>query len=126
MCPDLSTDTHLICPSKTSDDYALRHKLHPFRKWLNITHFDTYIHGPFEFASVQGRKTCDCVSQDNWDILCQHSSMFQNPIPRFNVPTYSIHVDCRANVSYHDKDHCNILRIEASQTSEDASNQCYS
>ena len=52
MCPDLSTDSHLICPSETSDAYALRHKLRPFRKWLNITHLDTYIHGPFEFASV--------------------------------------------------------------------------
>ncbi len=56
MCPDLSTDTHLICPYKTSDDYALCHKLHPFRKRLNITHLDTFIHGPFEFVSVQGQK----------------------------------------------------------------------
>jgi hypothetical protein len=47
MCPDLSMDTHLICPSETSDDYALCHKLRPFRKWLNITHLDTFIHGPF-------------------------------------------------------------------------------
>jgi hypothetical protein len=52
MCPNLSTDTHLIRPSETSDDYALHHKLLPFRKWLNITHLDTYIHGPFEFATI--------------------------------------------------------------------------
>ncbi len=125
MCPNLSTDTHLICPSETSDDYALRHKLLPFRKWLNITHPDTYIHGPFEFATIQGRKTCDCVSQDDWDVLCKHSLMFQKPLPHFDVPTYSIHMDRRAHVTYHDRAHCNILRIEASQTSEDASNQCY-
>ncbi len=122
MCPDLSTDTHLICLSETSYDYALRHKLCPFRKWLNITHLDTYIHGPFEFASVWGRKTRDCVSEDDWDILRQHSSMFQNTIPCFNVPTYLIHVDRGAHVTYHNKAHCNILCIEASQTSEDASN----
>jgi hypothetical protein len=51
-CPGLSMDTHLICPSDTSDDYALRHNLRPFREWLNITHLDTFIHVPFEFASV--------------------------------------------------------------------------
>jgi hypothetical protein len=118
-------DTHLIRPSDTSDDYALRHKLHPFQKWLNITHLDTFIHGPFAFASVRGRKTCDRVSQDDWDILRRHSSMFQNTIPHFNVPTYSIHVDRGAHVTYHDEAHCDILRIKASQTSEDASNRCY-
>jgi hypothetical protein len=51
-CPDLSTDTHLIRPSEMSDDYALHHNLCPFRKWLNITNLDTFIHGPFEIASV--------------------------------------------------------------------------
>ncbi len=47
------------------------------------------------------------------------------PNPRFNVPTYLIHVDHWAHVTYHDKAHCNILHIKASQTSEDASNQCH-
>ncbi len=125
MCPNLSTDTHLICPSETSDDYALHHKLLPFRKWLNITHLDTYIHGPFEFATIRGRKTHDRVSLDEWDVLCKHSLMFQNPLPRFNVPTYSIHVDHGVHVTYHDRAHCNILCIKALQMSEDASNQCY-
>jgi hypothetical protein len=37
MCPNLSTDTHLICPSETSDDYALRHKLLWFRKRLHTS-----------------------------------------------------------------------------------------
>jgi hypothetical protein len=32
ICPDLSSETHLIRPSETSVDYALRHKLLPFRK----------------------------------------------------------------------------------------------
>jgi hypothetical protein len=122
MCPNLSMDTHLIHPSETSDDYALRHKFLSFRKWLNITHLDTYIHGPFEFATIQGCKTCDRVSQDDWDVLRKYSSMFQNPLPRFDVPTYLIHVDRGGHVTYHDRAHCNILRIKASQTSEDASN----
>ena len=32
MCPDLLSETHLIRPSETSVEYALHHKLLPFRK----------------------------------------------------------------------------------------------
>ena len=67
--PSPSTDAHLICPSVTSDSYADHHKLVPFRKWLNIFHLNTVIHGPFEFASIRGWKTRDCISQEDWDIL---------------------------------------------------------
>jgi hypothetical protein len=48
--PSPSTDAHLIRPSNTSDSYLNCHKLVPFRKWLNISHLDTFIHGPFDFA----------------------------------------------------------------------------
>jgi hypothetical protein len=116
--PSLTTETHLDLPSDTSDDYAQHHNLLSFRKGLNITHLDTYIHGPFEFATVCGRKTRDRISQDDWDILRKHSSMFQNPLPTFNVPTYSIHVDQGAHVKYHNKALMDILCFEASQTSE--------
>jgi hypothetical protein len=49
--PHQASDTHFVRPSDTSDSYTTHHKLMPFRKWLNICHQDTYIHGPFEFAS---------------------------------------------------------------------------
>ncbi len=123
--PTASTDTHLIRPSDTSDAYAARHKLVPFRKWLNISHLDTFIHGPFDFASICGRKTRDRISQDDWDILVKHTSMFANPLPRFNVPTYSIHVDRGAHVTFHDHALCDILLFEASRTSSSASDRRY-
>jgi hypothetical protein len=108
--PSPSTDAHLIRPSDTSDSYANCHKLVPFRKWLNISHLDTFIHGPFDFASIRGRKSRDRISQDDWDILGQHISMFnKNPLPKFDVPTYSIHVDRGAHVTYHDKALCDLL-----------------
>ena len=124
-CLDILLETHLIGPSETSVDYALRHKLLPFRKWLNITHSDTFIHSPFEFTSIWGLKTRDCISQDDWNGLLQHVSMFQSPIPSFDVLAYLIHVDCRAHVTYHDQAHCVNLCIEASHMSEGSSNQCY-
>jgi hypothetical protein len=100
--PLSSTETHLIKPSDTSVDYALRHKLRPFCKWLNLTHLDTFIHGPFEFAAIHGRKTLDRISQVGWDVLKSHLDMFHNPIPPFNVPSYSIHVDHCAHIHFHD------------------------
>ncbi len=47
-------DTHLITPSNTSKDRAKWHLLIPNQAWANLTHSDTYIHGPFELAIVQG------------------------------------------------------------------------
>ena len=86
--PRQASDTHLIRPSDTPNSYETRHKLMPLRKWLNICHQDTYIHGSFEFASIQGRKTRDRIAQVDWDALALHSSMFCNPIHSFNVTTY--------------------------------------
>jgi hypothetical protein len=41
--------------------------------------------------------------EDDWDVLSRHQSMFNNPIPRFDVPTYSIHIDHGAHVTFHDQ-----------------------
>jgi hypothetical protein len=86
-------EMNLIRPSDSSASYATRHKLVPFCKWLHISHLDTFIHGPFEFALIRGRKSCDCLAQEDWDQLKWHSTMFGNQIPTFDVPSYSIHVD---------------------------------
>jgi hypothetical protein len=123
--PTASTDTNLIQPPNTSDAYAISHKLVPFRKWLNVSHLDTFIHGPFDFALIFGWKTHDCISQDDWDILAKHTSMFANPLPKFDVPTYSIHIDRGAHVMFHNKALCNILLFEASRTSTSASDRRY-
>jgi hypothetical protein len=96
------SNTHLIRPSDTSEAYALRHKLLPFRRYINLTHQDTYIHGPFDFASVHGRKSRDRIAQADWGILCSRTAMFHNPIPLVEIPTYSIHVDACAHTTFHD------------------------
>ncbi len=112
--PCLTTDTHLVQPMDTSDSYVARHKLMPFRKWLNICHLDTYIHGPFKFASVCGRKTRDRVAQPDWDVLHWNKSMFNNPVPRFDVPTYLDHCNRGTHVAFHDDATCTILIAEHS------------
>jgi hypothetical protein len=60
-----------------------------------------FIHGPFEFASVNGQKTWYRISQPDWDVLKAHCDMFHNPLLRFDVPSYSIHVNRGAHVTFH-------------------------
>jgi hypothetical protein len=50
--PHPGSETNLIQPSDSSASYATRHKLVLFCKWLNISHLDNFIHGPFEIASI--------------------------------------------------------------------------
>ncbi len=76
-----------------SKERAIRHHLLPIHCWVNLTHVNTFIHGPFDFTTVNGRKTRDCVGQEAWDALTAKTLMFCNPIPRFDLPSYSIHVD---------------------------------
>ena len=47
-----SANTHLLRPTDSSETYADRHKLLPLRKYVNLTHMDTFIHGPFDFAII--------------------------------------------------------------------------
>ena len=91
--PMTSVEAHLIRPSDTSEAHAARKKLVPFRRWANLTHENTYIHGPFDFASIRGQKSRDRLPQAAWDALASCTSMFQNEVPRADLPTYSIHVD---------------------------------
>ncbi len=98
----LSTiDTHLIWPSDILEDYANHHKLCPFWKWLNLTHHNTFIHGPFVFATINGRNMQDHVSQANWDMLKTHLDMFNNPLLWFDVPSYSAHIDRGTHLLFH-------------------------
>jgi hypothetical protein len=69
MGPCSSYDTHLIRPTDTSKAYALRHHLLPFCQYVNLTHSDTYIHGPFNFATFGGCKSRDRVEGNDWSIL---------------------------------------------------------
>ena len=93
-------DAHLISPSDASEDRATRHNLVPLRRWVNLTHSDTYIHGPFNFATVNGRKSRDHVDLEAWQALVAKSSMFCNATPRFDLPSYSIHVDRGVHTTY--------------------------
>ena len=101
MANSTSANTHLIRPSDTSETYASRHKLLPFRKYINLTHSDTFIHGPFNFSTINNRKSRDRICQSDWDILKSHCDLFHNPLPRFDVPTYSVHVNAGTHTTFY-------------------------
>jgi hypothetical protein len=96
--PSSSTTTNLIWPSDSSKAHTAWLWLVPFHCWINLTHSDTFLHRPFDFAIINGRKTCNRVSQSNWDILPRYIKAFENPLPWFDLPSYSIHVDCGVHI----------------------------
>jgi hypothetical protein len=70
--PTPSTATHLIRPSDTSEAHATRLSLVPFRRWVNLTHSDTFIHGPYNFAAAHGWQSRDRISNTDWDAISSH------------------------------------------------------
>ncbi len=100
MGPCSSYNMHLIRPTDTSEAYASRHHLFPFRQYVNLTHSDTFIHGPFDFATLGGCKSRDRVSGNDWRILRSHTSMFHNLVPSEEVTSYSVHINACAHTTF--------------------------
>ena len=64
--PDQASETHLVRPLPSSAGYAIRHNLVPAQKYVHLLHEDTFIHGPFDFATVNNQKTRDRISEKDW------------------------------------------------------------
>ena len=101
--PDQASATHLVRPSALSVGYAIWHNLVPAQKYVHLPHENTFIHGPFDFATVNNPKTRDRISHQDWQVLASFSHLFQNPIPSFDVPTYSVHVYNGVHVVFNSK-----------------------
>ncbi|KAL3785603.1 hypothetical protein HJC23_004751 [Cyclotella cryptica] len=74
-------DYHILRPDSYAPIYAKELNLHPYCQWVNLLHHETYIHGPFEFATINGRKTRDRISTSDWDILSQSSTRYDDAPP---------------------------------------------
>eukprot|EP00956_Cyclotella_meneghiniana_P020964 scaffold37640_cov83-Cyclotella_meneghiniana.AAC.3 len=108
--PSDTSRTHLIRPTDTSEHYALSKKLAPLRLWVTLTHESTYIHGPFDFTTIRGRRSRDRISADDWKVLHSKRSMYDNNPPDLDLPTFSIHIDRGSHVSFHSASHCTDIR----------------
>ena len=90
--PEHRSTAHLLRPSSASPAYAISEGLRPFRQWVRLTNGDTYIHGPFNFAVVNGRQTRDRIDLEHWEQLHLRASLYSNPAPSLELPSYSIHL----------------------------------
>ncbi len=82
-----------------------------FRDHLNLLQFKAASH------------IRDRLAQEDWDQLKRHSTMFKNQIPTFNVPSYSIHVDCSTHEVVLLKASCNDLMSASLGTPESPSDK---
>ncbi|KAL7503777.1 hypothetical protein ACHAXN_001519 [Cyclotella atomus] len=116
-----SAHLHLIRPSDSSEQFARTKGLVPLRLWINLTHDSTYIHGPFNFTTVCGRRSRDRVSEDDWRILLSHRSCYDNKPPELDLPTFSVHVDGGIHAAVQSPAACALLSAMSihSQTNRD-------
>jgi hypothetical protein len=77
----LSVDYHIIQPSQYSEATAKSKRLVPYREWIHIDDNAIAIHGPFDFAKLNNRQTRDRVSAEDWLILSELQSLYQNQAP---------------------------------------------
>jgi hypothetical protein len=85
---------HLVKLSRNTQAYLHQKNLVPFSKWITLTP-ESLIHGPFNFATLSGRKTSDRVPISVWQAINAAKSRYNNFPPRLTQPSYgySYHVN---------------------------------
>ena len=78
---DFTTSVKFIRPAPESDVVATKHNLTQVRFWVKLDDPSVYIHGPFEFAIVNGRKTVDKIDEKDWKILKANSDKYHDDGP---------------------------------------------
>ena len=91
--------THLVRPTSNHENYCRQKNIVALSQWVQLDDESTFIHGPFEFATIQGRKTTDRISPGDWQILCDNKSKYSNEPP--NISTRS-HYAYYVNSQFHE------------------------
>jgi hypothetical protein len=87
----LSVDCHILQPSQYSETTAQSMNLVPYRQWIQVDDPLVALHGPFNFATLNNRKSRDRVAERDWLILHERRSLFHNPAP--DISQRIMHVD---------------------------------
>jgi hypothetical protein len=80
----LGTQYHLILPSSISPDIAQTRNLVPYREWMYLFPDTQFLHGPFNFATINNRKTRDRISTTDWKLLISEKDKYDCPPPQFS------------------------------------------
>ena len=78
---DFSTSVKFIRPAPESDVVVAKHNLTQVRFWVKLNDPTVYIHGPFEFAIINGRKSVDKIDTKDWKILKSNSDKYHDDGP---------------------------------------------
>jgi hypothetical protein len=101
----LSLNYHIIQPSEVSAQIASSRNLVPYREWVQLNPSDILLHGPFNFATKNNRKTRDRISQTDWDILTSQHNRYQNEAPRNNSHIIDVNLyECPIQTITHDQE----------------------
>jgi hypothetical protein len=95
---------HLVRPSPNNSDFIKQKNIVPFSQWITLSP-TSLIHGPFDFAVINGRKTRDRIPQSTWDAFRSAPQVYQNPIPRFDLSSYafSYHINTQHHTIHRDE-----------------------
>jgi hypothetical protein len=91
----LSHRYHLVRPTRDESNYCKSNNLKPYQEWINLHDNDTFLLGPFNFSTIQGRKTKDRIDISIWEQLQSLKHRFDNDVPSINVNLqgYICHID---------------------------------
>jgi hypothetical protein len=102
---------HLVKPSIDRIAFCKQNSLVAFSQWVYLNHNDVLLHGPFNFAIINGRKSRDRVSLSDWQILAKLNNDYDNAAPSIALSALTINIDT-AQYSCHSDNTVN-ARVQA-------------
>jgi hypothetical protein len=82
----LGIDYHILQPLQYSAATEKSKQLVSYREWINISDPELTIHGPFNFATLNNRKTRDRISATDWKSLAESQAKYHNHAPQLSPP----------------------------------------
>ena len=86
---------HLIKAMPNLNEYCKSKSLSAFTQTLYLHHTNIFIHGPFNFATINGRQSQDQIDIQDWMELKSKALLYDNPPPTLDSVnhTFSYHID---------------------------------
>ena len=86
----IGVDYHIIQPSELLTEQALNKGLVTYREWFDFSNISNILHGPFNFASRNNKKTRDRISTLDWNLLQSQHTSYDNSPPVLSSSTATI------------------------------------
>ena len=84
---------HLVKPDRNEHTFCKAKNLVPYAEWIYLNNTKTIICGPFEFATIDERKTKDRISEKQINAIIKAKDKYDNDPPVLCSRAMSIHLD---------------------------------